>query len=142
MIEIKKKKFEIEEDIKIEENDNILYQFKMQITDNELLEIKKIIFEDAEKKKREYAKASLEERKKIEEEIEKQVKEREDKFEKICFKEHLDKVKECCGEYKFNELIDELMGFFINFFVEKQVKPYGTMITNLKSHMNRFGKLQ
>jgi len=88
MLEIKKKKYEIEEPVQLkDESDNILYQFTMQITVEELQEIKKIIFEDAEKIKKEYSKLNFEQKEKLEKEIETKIKEKSDRFENICFKE-------------------------------------------------------
>jgi len=138
MLEIKKKKYEIEEPVQLkDESDNILYQFTMQITVEELQEIKKIIFEDAEKIKKEYSKLNFEQKEKLEKEIETKIKEKSDRFENICFKEHKEVFKEKAGQYKYDELVENMMGFFINFFVERQLKPINTSIMNLKSIMNK-----
>lgn len=138
MLEIKKKKYEIEEPVQLkDESDNILYQFTMQITVEELQEIKKIIFEDAEKIKKEYSKLNFEQKEKLEKEIETKIKEKSDRFEDICFKEHKEVFKEKAGQYKYDELVENMMGFFINFFVERQLKPINTSIMNLKSIMNK-----
>ena len=138
MLEIKMKKYEIEEPVQLkDESDNILYQFTMQITVEELQEIKKIIFEDAEKIKKEYSKLNFEQKEKLEKEIETKIKEKSDRFEDICFKEHKEVFKEKAGQYKYDELVENMMGFFINFFVERQLKPINTSIMNLKSIMNK-----
>lgn len=138
MLEIKKKKYEIEEPVQLkDENDNILYQFTMQISENELQRIKQIIFEDVEKLKKQYMKSSFEDKEKLEKEMDEKIKEKSDEFENICFKEHKEPFKEKSGQYKYDELVESMMGFFINFFVEKQLKPINTSITNLKSLMNK-----
>jgi len=138
MLEIKKKKYEIEEPVQLkDESDNILYQFTMQITVEELQEIKKIILENAEKIKKEYSKLNFEQKEKLEKEIETKIKEKSDRFENICFKEHKEVFKEKAGQYKYDELVENMMGFFINFFVERQLKPINTSIMNLKSIMNK-----
>ena len=137
MIEIKKSKYEVEENIKLlDETDAIIYEFDMQITDDELLEIKKILFSDAEKKKKIYSNMTLEERKKMEDQVEKEIKEKSDRFESICFKEHKEEFKKIAGEYKYNETVESVMNFFINFFVEKRMKPLNIGLMNLKKFMN------
>ena len=138
MLEIKKKKYEIEEPVQLkDESDNILYQFTMQITVEELQEIKKIIFEDAEKIKKEYSKLNFEQKEKLEKEIEPKIKEKSDRFENICFKEHKEVFKEKAGQYKYDELVENMMSFFINFFVEKQLKQVNIGFMNLKKFMNK-----
>lgn len=138
MLEIKLKKYEIEEPVQLrDENGNLLYEFTMQISESELHEIKKILFEDAEKIKKDYLKANVLEKEQLEEKIEKAIKEKSDRFEDICFKEHKEPFKEKSGQYKYEELVENMMGFFINFFVEKQLKPINTSIMNLKSLMNK-----
>ena len=138
MLEIKKKKFEIEEPVQLkDENDNLLYEFTMEITEEELQEIKKIIFEDDEKMGKQYTKANIEDKSKLEKEIENQIKAKSERFEDICFKEHKVPFKEKAGQYKYDELVESMMGFFINFFVEKQLKPINTSIMNLKNLMNK-----
>lgn len=138
MLEIKKKQYEIEEQVQLkDEQDNLLYEFTMKITAEELREIKQIIFEDAEKIKKNYIKSNFEEREKIEKDIEEKIKEKSNRFEDICFKEHKEPFKEKAGQYKYDELVESMMGFFINFFVERQLKPINTSIINLKNLMSK-----
>ena len=138
MLEIKKKQYEIEEQVQLkDEQDNLLYEFTMKITAEELREIKQIIFEDAEKIKKNYIKSSFEEREKIEKDIEEKIKEKSNRFEDICFKEHKESFREKAGQYKYDELVESMMGFFINFFVEKQLKPINTSIISLKNLMSK-----
>jgi len=138
MLEIKKKKYEIEEPVQLrDEDNNLLYEFNMQITIDELQRIKQIIFEDAEKLKKEYKKANVEDKEKLEKELDEKIKEKSEEFENICFKEHKEPFKEKAGQYKYDELVEAMMGFFINFFVERQLKPINTSIMNLKSLMNK-----
>ena len=138
MLEIKKKKYEIEEKIRLtDEKDEILYEFNMQITPEELLEIKRILFEDAEKLSKRYRNSNENEKEELEKEVEKGIKNKTDRFEDICFKEHKNPFKELSGQYKYEELVGEITGFFMKFFVEKQIKPLNTSITNLKNFMKR-----
>lgn len=137
MLVLTRKKYEIEEPIRLEdENGNVLYELTMQITDDEMLEIKKILFSDAESRKKEYLKASIEQKKKMEENLDTEIKEKSEDFERICFKEHREKLKDLAGEYKYGELVESVMYFFINFFVEKQIKPLNTGIMSLKKIMS------
>lgn len=141
MIEIKKKKYEVEEKIKLlDENDTTVYEFIMQITDDELSRIKQILFFDAEKEKNEYIQANISEKKKIEEMINKEIKEKSEEFENICFKEHKEKFKELAGKHKYEEAVESVMYFFINFFVEKQIEPLNISFMNLKKIMSNSTK--
>ena len=118
MLVLTRKKYEIEEPIRLEdENGNVLYELTMQITDDEMLKIKKILFSDAERRKKEYLKASIEQKKKMEENLDTEIKEKSEDFERICFKEHREKLKDLAGEYKYDVLVESEMYFFINFFV-------------------------
>lgn len=138
MLEIKKKKYEIEEKVQLkDEEDNLIYEFTMQITAEELTKIKQIIFEDGEKLKKEYKMSDFIQKEKLEKEIEEKIKLKSEEFENICFKEHKEPFKKESGQFKYDELVEEMLGFFINFFVEKQLKPVNTSIMNLKSLMNR-----
>lgn len=138
MLEIKKKKYEIEESVQLkDESDNLIYEFTMQITAEELQEIRKMLFEDAEKMGKKYAKANVEDKSKLENEIEDKIKSKSEKFENICFKEHKIPFKEKAGQYKYDELVENMMSFFINFFVEKQLKQVNIGFMNLKKFMNK-----
>lgn len=138
MLEIKKKEYEIEEPVQLTDDKNeILYEFVMKINAEELHEIKQIIFEDAEKIKKEYMKADFSAREEKEKEIEEKIKEKSERFENICFKEHKKPFLEKAGQFKYEELVEAMMGFFINFFVGRQLKPINTSIMNLKKIMNK-----
>lgn len=137
MLEIKKSNYEIDEKIRLlDSNDEIVYEFDMQITGEELLKIKKMLFEKAEKRYKEYKYAQLDEKKKIEKEVDDEIKKKSEEFENICFKEHKDKFKELAGDYKYEETVDMMINFFIKFFVEKQMKPINTTLMNLKKHLS------
>lgn len=138
MLEIKRKNYEVDEKVRlVDENDNVLYEFNMQITSDEMLKIKKILFEDGEKLKKRYLKASFDEKEQIEKETEEKIKSKSGEFEDICFKEHKELFKEKAGQYKYEETVEEFMGFFINFFMEKQMKPLNTSLMSLKKFMNK-----
>lgn len=138
MLEIKKKKYEVEEPVQLkDDNDNLLYEFTMQITAEELQEIKKILFQDAEKMGKQYAKSSNNEKEKLEKEIDVKIKDKSDRFEEICFKEHKEPFRQQAGQYKYEELVETMMVFFINFFVDKQLKQVNIPFMNLKKFMNR-----
>ena len=137
MLEIKKKNYEVSEKIQLtDEQGNILYEFEMQITDKEMEEIKKIIFANAEKKKSKYMNANYEEKEKMERELEQELKENSNRFEEICFKEHRIPFKEKAGNFKYEETLEMLLGFFINWFTEKKLAPVNTTIMSLKNLIN------
>lgn len=113
MLKITSKEFEIEEPIQltkmVDGKEETLYEFTMQLTSNDLQKLKEIVFDTS--------------------------KENEDKnyesFLDICLKEHKENLKNKAGDYKFSELVEELRGFIMGFFIEKRMKPMNTQFTNL-----------
>ena len=143
MLTLTRKQYEIEEKIQLtDENNNLLYEFMMKITPEEMDEVKNIIFnendiKDGRKLSSLENNGNLQEYDEFEAKVISKAKERQEQFENICFKEHKEPFKEKAGQYKYDELVEAMMGFFINFFVERQLKPINTSIMNLKSLMNK-----
>lgn len=138
MLVIKKKNYEVEEKVQLtNDKDEVIYEFDMKITADEMLRIKEILFKDAENFKSKYFKSGLLEREKMEKEVEEKIKAKSDEFEDICFKEHKIPFKEKAGQYKYDETVEEIMGFLMNIFVEKQMKPLNTSLMSLKNYMNK-----
>ncbi len=146
MLKITKNNYEIEETIQLTKNENneekVLYEFKMQLTPEDLLEIKHILFGYAKENKIKYQNSSYDEKIKLEEEAEKEIIKNNKRFEEICFKEHKDQFLKLAGEYKFEETVDEIRGFLLNFFMEKQTTPLNTTITNLTKISNNFPRFK
>ncbi len=142
MLKVTNKNFEIEELVQLtKETDNkeeIVYEFKMQITGDELKEIKNILFDFTKNNFKGYIKASSEEKEELEKKAEEKIKENDERFVDICFKEHKEKFKELAGNYKFEEMIENMRGYFLNFFMKKQISPLNTSISNLTKIMNNF----
>ena len=116
MLKVTNKQYEIEEPIeltRIDENGKEIceYKFTMQITSGELEELKSILFDKNKDNER---------------------------LIDICFKEHKEEFKEKSGDYKFNEMVETIKGFLLGFFIEKQMKPLDTTITDLTKIMNNF----
>lgn len=116
MLKVTNKQYEIEEPIeltRIDESGKEIseYKFTMQITTSELEELKEIIFDKDNN---------------------------DDRLIEICFKEHKDEFKTKAGDYKFNEMVETIKGFLLGFFIEKQMKPIDTTITDLTKIMNDF----
>lgn len=121
MIVLTSKKYEIEETIRGQKEDNeILYEFQMQITPEELLEIKNIMFKNS------FDLATYEN-----ETLFEKSQELQEKFEKICFKEHGSIFKEKCGEFLYVEMVEKIYDFFMNAFIEKATKRTNTINTAL-----------
>ena len=138
MIKINTKKYEIEEEIEVvDENGVTLDKFTMQITPEELKEIEKIILnEEGIKLTKELEK--LEKKNASEEEIEKKQKEYleliekcQQRFEEIIFKDRLESFKKNVGEYYFEETISCAFDFFWNTFISKRMKRVDTMRSDL-----------
>lgn len=123
MLKITKKLYEIEENIQITENkdgkEEILLDIPMQITSDELLKLKRILFVKENKENNQ-----------------------DEEIADICFKENKEKIKEIAGDYKYEELLGDVKGFFLGFFIEKQIQPMNTTITDLTKIMNNFRGLR
>ena len=135
MLVLTSKKFEVDETIKaVNEENETLYEFQMQITPDEMKEIRDILFDE---KSMNLAKKSAKEKdadkkEELDDEIIKRAYELQDKFNNICFKENKEPFKEKCGEYKFLEMVDMLYDFFMKAFIDKRANQVNTITTNLK----------
>ena len=143
MLTLTRKEYEIEETIQLkDENDNILYEFIMKITSDEMEVIKNLIFDETDiKNGRKLSKLeqsnSIEEYEQLEAKVLEKAKERQEKMEKIWFKEHRESFREMAGEYKYLEMVDMLFDFFVQTFVDKKSQQLNTMNTHLKKISNR-----
>jgi hypothetical protein len=137
MLTIISKEYEIEEEIECKnEKEETLYKFTMKITPDEVQKINQLIFDEkAIKKAEEYNRLlqdnKMEESNVLLEEIENISKNNQEEFESICFKEHREPFKTTCGEYKYNEMVEMMQGFFWNIFISKKNKQVNTMLTDL-----------
>lgn len=145
MLKITSKQYEIEEQVQFEKivdgQKQIQYEFIMQITNEEMQELKDIIFSFANDNFSRYQTSNLEERKELEKQLEEKIKDNDKRFIDICFKEHKS-CKKLVGEYKFNEMVETMRGYIIGFFTEKQMSQYNTPITNLTKSLNNLNKLR
>lgn len=136
MLVLTTKQYEIEETIKAEnEAKETIYEFEMQLTSSEVKEVQDIIFNRNQiKKAKQLAKLDelSDDYDKLEEEVEKEALELQDRFENICFKEDKEPFKETVGEYKYLEMVEMLYDFFWNAFIEKKAKQVNTMNTSLQ----------
>ena len=143
MLTLTRKKYEIEEQIVLnDEHGNNLYEFMMQITSDEMEEIKKIIFDENDiKNGRKLSKLEIsgneEEYEELEAKVLENAKERQEKLEKICFKEHRLPFKETAGEYKYTEMVEMIFDFFVKTFADKKYQQINTMNTHLKKISNK-----
>ena len=142
MLTLTRKKYEIEEVIKINDEDgkNII-DFKMQITPEEKLEIRGLIFDEQDVKAgRKLSK--LEKEGKVDEYVEleakvlERAKKRQDKFEEIIFKDRKNEIKEIAGESIYLDLVDMLFDFFVKTFAEKKSAQINTLTTYLRKISN------
>ena len=143
MLTLTRKQYEIEESIQLkDEKDNLLYEFKMQITPEEMEKIKNIIFDENDKKNGKKL-SSLElsgntdKYDELEAKVLENAKKRQEEFEKICFKEHQESFKKVAGEYKYNEMVEMLFDFFVQTFVEKKSQQINTMNSHLRKISNK-----
>jgi hypothetical protein len=135
MLVLTSKKYEVEETIKaVNEENETLYEFQMQITPNEMKELRDILFDEKSMNLAKKSSKEKDEDKKeiIDNEIIKRAYEIQEKFENICFKEHKETFKEKCGEYKYLEMVDMMYDFFMKAFIDKRAKQVNTISTNLK----------
>lgn len=140
MLTLTKKEYEVEEPVQLkDEQGNVIYEFTMQITPDEMKELKDLIFDDKDVKNgRKLAKldSDSDEYEELESEVLDNAKKRQERLEEICFKEHREEFKEKAGEYKYLEMVEMIYDFFFEAFVDQKAKQVNTMASNLKKISN------
>ena len=143
MLTLTRKKYEIEEPIQIkDENGELIIDYVMKITPEEKLEIRDIIFDEQDVKNGRLM-SKLQKEKNIEalEELEAKVladaQERQDKFEKIIFKDERDNIIEKAGKSVYIDLVDMIFDFFVKTFVDKKTSQINTLSTHLRKISNK-----
>lgn len=143
MIKLTRKQYEIEEPIQVEdENGNLLVDYTVRITPEEKLQIRDIIFDEQDVKDgRKLAKLEKEgktdEYELLENDVLERAKARQERFEKIVFKEERENIKQKAGESIYLDLVDTMFDFFVNAFVDKRVSQMNTLTTSLRKISNK-----
>ena len=143
MIKLTRKQYEIEEPIQVtDENGNLLVEYTVRITPEEKIQIRDIIFDEQDVKDgRKLAKLEKEgkadEYETLESNILERAKARQEKFEKIVFKEERENIKQKAGESIYLDLVDTMFDFFVNAFVDKRVSQMTTLTTSLRKISNK-----
>lgn len=143
MIKLTRKKYEIEEPIQVEdESGNLLVDYTVKITPEEKLQIRDIIFDEQDVKDgRKLAKLEKEgktdEYELLENDVLERAKARQERFEKIVFKEERENIKQKAGESIYLDLVDTMFDFFVNAFVDKRVSQMNTLTTSLRKISNK-----
>lgn len=143
MLTLTRKKYEIEEPIKIQDEEgNLLIDYMVRITPEEKLKIRDIIFDEQDVKDGKTL-AKLEKEGKIDEyetlenKVLERAKARQEKFENIVFKEEKENIKSKAGESIYLDLVDMLFDFFVKAFVDKRVSQMNTLTTHLRKISNK-----
>ena len=143
MIKLTRKQYEIEEPIQVEdESGNLLVDYIVKITPEEKLQIRDIIFDEQDVKDgRKLAKLEKEgktdEYELLEKDVLERAKARQEKFEKIVFKEERENIKQKAGESIYLDLVDTMFDFFVNAFVDKRMSQMNTLTTSLRKISNK-----
>lgn len=143
MIKLTRKQYEIEEPIQVEdENGSLLVDYTVRITPEEKIQIRNIIFDEQDVKDgRKLAKLEKEgksdEYESLENSILERAKARQEKFEKIVFKEERENIKQKAGESIYLDLVDMMFNFFVKAFVDKRVSQMNTLTTDLRKISNK-----
>lgn len=138
MITLTRKKYEIEEPIQVKgEDGSLLVDYLMKITPEEKLKIRDIIFDEEDVKNgrlmdKLQKEKNTDELEKLEAKVLKNAQERQEKFEKIVFKEERENIKEKAGESVYIDLVDMLFDFFVKTFVDKKASQINTMTSHLR----------
>ena len=143
MLTLTRKKYEIEEPIKIQDEEgNLLIDYMVRITPEEKLKIRDIIFDEQDVKDGKTL-AKLEKEGKIDEyetlenKVLERAKARQKNFENIVFKEEKENIKSKAGESIYLDLVDMLFDFFVKAFVDKRVSQMNTLTTHLRKISNK-----
>ena len=143
MLTLTRKKYEIEEPIKIQDEEgNLLIDYTVRITPEEKLKIRDIIFDEQDVKDgKTLAKLEKEgkfdEYETLENKVLERAKARQEKFENIVFKEEKENIKSKAGESIYLDLVDMLFDFFVKAFVDKRVSQMNTLTTHLRKISNK-----
>ena len=142
MLTLTRKKYEIEEPIKVQDEEgNLLVDYTIRITPEEKLKIRNLIFDEQDVKDgRMLSKLEQEGKTSEYEELENKVleraKARQEEFEEILFKDQKEIIKSKAGELTYLDLVDQMFDFFANAFVEKRIAQMNTLTTNLRKITN------
>ena len=143
MLTLTRKKYEVEEPVKIQDEvGNILVDYTIRITPEEKLRIRNLIFDEQDVKDgRMLSKLEQEGKTSEYEELETKVleraKARQEEFEQILFKDQKEIIKAKAGELTYLDLVDRMFDFFANAFVEKRIAQMNTLTTNLRKISNK-----
>ena len=142
MLTLTKKEFELEEKVQVnDEKGNVIYEFMMQITPEEMKELRDLIFDENDVKNgRKMAKletsGNIDELEELEAKVMKNARNRQERLEQICFKEHREEFKEKAGEYKYLEMVEMMFDFFVKTFADQRAKQVNTMSSHLRKISN------
>ena len=142
MLTLTKKEYELEEKVQVnDEQGNVIYEFTMQITPEEMKELKDLIFdEDDVKNGRKMAKlekeGNIEGLEQMEAKVIENARKRQERLEEICFKEHREEFKQKAGEYKYLEMVELMFDFFVKTFADQRAKQVNTMSSHLRKISN------
>ena len=142
MLTLTKKEYELEEKVQVnDEQGNVIYEFTMQITPEEMKELKDLIFdEDDVKNGRKMAKlekeGNIEGLEQMEAKVIENARKRQERLEEICFKEHREEFKQKAGEYKYLEMVELMFDFFVKTFADQRAKQINTMSSHLRKISN------
>lgn len=142
MLTLTKKQFELEEKVQVnDENGNVIYEFMMQITPEEMKELRDLIFDENDiKNGRKMSKletsGNIEELEELEAKVMDNARNRQERLEQICFKEHREEFKQKAGEYKYLEMVELMFDFFVKTFADQRAKQVNTMSSHLRKISN------
>lgn len=142
MLTLTRKKYELEEKIQVnDENGNVIYEFMMQITPEEMKELRDLIFDESDiKNGRKMSKlqnsGDIDGLEQLEAKVLENARKRQNRLEEICFKEHRESFKEKVGEYKYLEMVDMIFDFFVKTFADQRAKQINTTSTHLRKISN------
>jgi len=138
VLKLTKKEYEVEEEVLLnDEKGEEIYKFKIQLTADELSEMKGLLFDEKMQEKVRCLRKleneeNYEELSRLEAEIQKENEETLIKFEQMVYKDHLDEFKEKAGKSYYDEMTEQIYSFFVQSFVDKRLKLVNTMNTNLR----------
>lgn len=142
MLTLTKKQFELEEKVQVnDEQGNVIYEFTMQITPEEMKELRELIFDENDVKNgRKMAKLekseNIDELEELEAKVLDNARNRQERLEQICFKEHREEFKQKAGEYKYLEMVEMMFDFFVKTFADQRSKQVNTMSSHLRKISN------
>lgn len=138
MLKLTRKQYEIDEKVVYDnEEGEVLYEFRIQLTKEELNKVKKMIFDEkiqekVQKLSQLQTDGKLDELSELNKEIDEESKQILEEFEDIVYKEHKEPFKKVAGNDYYEAMTEKIYSFFTMKFLNERLELPSTMNSSLR----------